>query len=177
MLNATRITKIVQTIFINFLFMVLRENEKLVQVIRRHKSSLHSIWSLSVVLIASFLLVFLYFKFNFLGYGWQVFSVVVFVLALISFRKMYMWRNDVLYVTNQRVIRNEQPGLFNKTVTEILYQDIHEIIFNKKGFASIINNYGNLIIRTPSDSKIVFEQIPDPERVVEIINKTRLLNK
>lgn len=157
--------------------MTLRENEKLVGVIRRHRSSLGGVLSLSAGLILLFLFVLYYLQFNFFGYAWQIFSVAVLVLALVVLYKLYVWRNDVLYITSQRVLRNEQTGLFSKTVTEILYQDIHEIIFNKKGFASVVNNYGNLVIRTPSDSEIVFEKIPDPERVVEIINKTRLSSK
>lgn len=173
MLSATNTTSIVQTIFTNFLFMVLRENEKLIHVVRRHKSSLGGTLSLSAGLMFLFLFVLFYLKFNFFGYGWQAFSVLVFILALVCLYKLYVWRNDALFITNQRIIRNEQVGLFYKIVTEILYEDVHEIIFNKKGFASMVNNYGNLIIRTPSENKIVFEKIPDPEKVVEIINKTR----
>lgn len=173
MLIVTSTTTIIETILINFLFMVLRENEKLVEVVRRHKSSLSGTLSLSAGLVFLFLFVLFYLKFNFFGYGWQVFSVLVFILALVCLSKLYVWRNDVLYITNQRITRNEQAGLFNKTVTEILYQDVHEITFNKKGLASIVNNYGDLVIRTPSENKIIFEKIPDPEKVVEIINKTR----
>lgn len=153
--------------------MTLRENEKLIKVVRHHKSSLGGVWSLSAGLVFLFLFVLFYLKFNFFGYGWQAFSVLTFILALVCLGKLYIWQNDVLYITNQRVIRNEQSDLFNKTVTEILYQDVHEITFNKKGLASIMNNYGDLVIRTPSENKIVFDKIPDPEKVVEIINKTR----
>ncbi len=173
MLIVTSTTTIIETILIIFLFMVLRENENLIKVIRRHKSSLGGTWSLSAGLMFLFLFVLFYLKFNFFGYGWQAFSVFVLILVLVCLYKFYVWKNDVLFITSQRVIRNEQAGLFNKTVTEILYQDVHEIIFNKKGLASIVNNYGDLIIRTPSDNKIVFEKVPDPEKVVEIINKTR----
>lgn len=173
MLSATNTTSVVQTIFTNFLFMVLRENEKLIEVVRRHKSSLGGTWSLSAGLMFLFLFVLFYLKFNFFGYGWQVFGILVLILSAASLYKFYVWKNDVLFITNQRVVRNEQAGLFHKIVTEILYRDIHEIIFNKKGLSSIVNNYGNLVIRTPSENKIVFEKIPDPEKVVEIINKTR----
>lgn len=174
MLIVTSTTTIVEITLIIFLFMVLRENEKLIEAVRRHKSSLSGTWLLSAGLVFLFLFALFYVKFNFFGYGWQAFSVLVFILALACLGKLYVWRNDVLYITNQRVIRNEQAGLFDKTVTEISYQDVHEITFNKKGLASIVNNYGDLVIRTPSENKIVFDKIPDPEKVVEIINKTRL---
>lgn len=155
--------------------MILREGEKLVAVIRRHKSSLSGSFSLSALLISVLLFILLYFKFNFFGYGWQVFYVTLLVVVLLDVYKFNVWRNNVLLITNQRIVKNDQRGLFNRAVTEILYSDIHEIIFKKKGFASVINNYGTLIIRTPSDTKIIFNKIPDPEKVVEIINKTRTL--
>ena len=153
--------------------MVLRENEQLIKVVRRHKSSLSGLWAASTGVILLFFLALLYFKFNFFGYAWQVFSVIALVLAFVILHKLYVWRHNVLFITNQRVIRNEQTGLFSKTVTEVLYQDIHEIVFNKKGFSAMMSNYGTLIIRTPSDNKVVFDKIPDPEKVVEIINKAR----
>lgn len=153
--------------------MVLRENEKLIKVIRRHKSSLSGLWSASTGVVLLFVLILFYFKFNFFGYAWQVFSAIALALSFAVLYKLYVWRNNVLFITNQRVIRNEQTGLFSKTVTEVLYQDIHEIVFNKKGFSAMVGNYGTLIIRTPSDNKVVFDKIPDPEKVVEIINKMR----
>jgi len=153
--------------------MILRENEQLITAVRRHKSSLSGSLSLSAVLIFLFLFVLLYLKFDFFGYSPQISSILLLILVSINIYKLYIWRNNVLFVTNQRIVRNDQRGLFSRAVTEILYSDIHEIIFKKKGIASIINNYGTLIIRTPSDNKIVFDKIPDPEKVVEIINKTR----
>jgi len=154
--------------------MTLRENEKLISSVRRDKASLNSVWALCVGLLFLFFFVLFYLKFNFFGYTWQVFAGLALVLFAAVLYKLQMWRSNVLFITNQRIIRNEQKGLFHKTVTEILYRDIHEIIFSKKGFASVMNNYGSLIIRTPSNNKIVFEKIPDPEKVVEIINKTRI---
>lgn len=153
--------------------MILRENEKLITVVRRHKSGLNGLLSLSVALALLFLFALLYFKFNFFGYGWQVFSFLMLALVSANLYKFYIWKNNTLFITSQRVVRNDQSGLFNRTVIEILYSDIHEIIFKKKGIVSIVNNYGTLIIRTPSDNKIVFNKVPDPEKVVEIINKTR----
>lgn len=153
--------------------MVLRENEQLIRAVRRYKSSLNGLWSASTGVILLFVLVLSYFKFNFFGYAWQVFGGLALTLAFVVLYKLYVWRNNVLFITNQRVIRNEQTGLFSKTVTEILHQDIHEIVFNKKGFSAMVGNYGTLIIRTPFDNKVVFDKIPDPEKVVEVINKAR----
>lgn len=173
MLIVTNTTIIIETILINFLDMVLRENEKVITVVHRHKSGLNGSLFFSASLVFLFLLVLSYFKFNFFGYGWQVFGFLLLILASINLLKLYVWRNNTLFITNQRVVKNDQSGPFNRTVTEILYSDIHEIVFKKKGITSVVNNYGTLIIRTPSDNKIIFDKIPNPEKVVEIINKTR----
>ena len=113
--------------------MTLRENEKLISSVRRHSSGLNSVWASSAAALFVFFFILLYLKFSFFGYTWQTFSGLVLVLAIFIFCKLYIWRNDILFITNQRVIRNEQEGVFHKTVTEILYRDIHEIIFNKNG--------------------------------------------
>ena len=45
-----------------------------------------------------------------------VFAVLVTMVVLY---KYYIWRNNVLIITNQRVVENEQYGFFSKTVTEL----------------------------------------------------------
>ncbi len=153
--------------------MILRENEILMKIIRRHVSSLNGSFSLAGSILIIYLLIVYYFKFNFFDYGWQVLSVLILVLILFVIYKTYVWRKNTFLITNQRLINNEQSGLFSRTVTEIIYDDVHEITFKQEGLSATISNYGTLVIRTPSENKIILERIPDPEKVVELINKIK----
>ena len=153
--------------------MQLRENEILIKIIRRHASSLNGSFSLAGGVLIIYLFVVYYFQFNFFGYVWQVLGVLILVLTMFVLYKIHIWNKNTLAITNQRLIYHEQNGFFSRTVTEVLYRDIHEITFKQKGFSASMSNFGTLIIRTPSDSEMLMEKISDPEKVVELINKTR----
>lgn len=153
--------------------MQLRENEILIKIIRRHTSSLNGSISLAGGILMTYLLVVYYFQFNFFGYVWQVLSVLILILISFVVYKVYVWRKNAFLITNQRLINNEQNGFFSRTVTEITYDDVHEITFKQKGLSATFSNYGTLVIRTPSENEIILEKIPDPEKAVELINKTK----
>ncbi|OGN30271.1 MAG: hypothetical protein A3I26_02160 [Candidatus Yanofskybacteria bacterium RIFCSPLOWO2_02_FULL_43_10] len=153
--------------------MQLRENETLIKIVRRHTSSLNGSFSLVGGILMAYLLVVYYLKFNFFGYDWQVLSVLIPILTLFVVYKIYIWRKNAFLITNQRLINNEQEGFFSRTVTEITYDDVHEIEFKQGGLSAVVSNYGTLVIRTPSENQIILEKIPNPEKVVELINKTK----
>ena len=153
--------------------MQLRKDEILIKTIRRHVSSLNGSLSLAVCVLIAYLLILYYFKFNFFGYGWQVLSLLILVLLLFVFYKINIWRKNAFLITNQRLINNEQRGFFSRTVTEITYDDVHEITFKQEGLSATFSNYGTLIIRTPSENQIILDKIPDPEKAVELINKIK----
>lgn len=153
--------------------MQLRENEILIKIIRRHTSTLYIPFSLAWGILLAYLLIVYYFQFNFFGYGWQALGILIMVLASFIIYKTYIWRKNAFLITNKRLINNEQGGLFNRTVTEVMYEDVNEIVFKQKGLSAAVSNYGTLVIRTPSENQIILERIPNPEKVVELINKAK----
>ncbi len=152
---------------------ILRQNEKLIKTIRRHVFVLMpTVWSWPL-LVVGLALVRTYFNFDFFGY-WQwvlVFSILV--VAIIILARYYIWRMNTLIITNQRIIENKQYGIFSKTVTELLYRDISEVSYTKKGISAALSNFGDIMIRTVSENEIVIDKIASPEQVVEVINQTR----
>jgi len=153
---------------------ILRPGEKILETVTRHWSRMQDSIVLSLASLVIFAALRYYAHFTFFGYAWQVFAVIlVGSIALIA-TKAFIWRHNVLIVTNQRVIRHDQLGLFNKLVTELLYQDIADISFRKKGMSAMMGGYGTVIIRTLSERKLIFDKVSHPERVVELINQVRL---
>jgi hypothetical protein len=146
----------------------------MLETVMRHWSRLQNVALVPFAAVAVFIALQQYAHFTFFGYAWQVLAVLLAVSIGYVGAKIYIWRHNVLIVTNQRVIRHDQHGLFNKTVTELLYQDIADISFRKKGMSAMMGGYGTIIIRTLGDRKLVFDKVPDPERVVEQINQVRL---
>ena len=151
----------------------LRQNEQLIKIARRHVIFLMPAFFSWPFVVVGFLAARYAFDFNFFGYwSWAlVFAVLLVVLAVLY--KYYIWRNNALIITNQRVVENEQFGFFSKAVTELLYRDILEVSYDKKGVSASMYDYGDLKIRTAAENEIVLEKIADPDGTVELINQIR----
>src|SRR3990167_3792837 len=151
----------------------LRENEKLIKIVRQHRSVVAGPITWSVLLAGLVSWAFLKFKLDVFGYSWEIVTGAILIAALIILYKIYIWRKNVLILTNQRVILNIRHGAFSQTVTELLYRDIHDISFKQVGLSALMNRYGKLIIKTPSGNEITFDRVPSSAGVVEIINGIR----
>lgn len=156
---------------------IVRPGEKIVQIVTRHWSRIQNAIIIPLIAIAAFVALRYYANFTFFGYGWQVFLAVLLGSGGYAAMKVFIWRHTALIVTNQRVIRHDQHSLFNKTVTELLYQDIADISFRKKGMSALMGGYGTIIIRTIGDRKLIFDRVPHPEHIVEQINQARMGNQ
>ncbi len=115
--------------------------------------------------------------FDFWGQWKWVMLVASAVCAYMIFYRYFMWRNEVLIITNQRIINNNQRGFFSKSVTELLDTDIMGISYEKSGFNASMYNYGDIVVRTASDNEMMIENIGHPSEIVETINKIRVSNK
>jgi len=151
----------------------LREGEKLIKMVRQHGSVMAGTIAWSVLFAGFSSWAFLKFNFNIFDYSWEIVIGIILIATLVILYKIYIWRKNVLIVTNQRVILNIRQGVFSRIVTELLYRDIYDISFKQVGLFALMNRYGKLTIKTPSGSEIDFDKVPSPEKVVETINQIR----
>jgi len=152
---------------------ILRQNENLVKIVRKHVMFLLPVFFTWPLLVVALVLVRYLAHFDFFGYWPLVLAFTVLLVLLIVLYRFFIWRMDALIITDQRVVENEQRGFFSKTVTELLYRDILEISYVKEGVTSSLYNFGDIKIRTASENELVFEKIPAPAEVVEVINRIR----
>jgi hypothetical protein len=152
---------------------ILRENEKLIKEVNRHFVFLLPpvlVWLLVVLaLLTSKLL----WEFDAWGYFNYVALGVLLIGFLIIWYKYHLWKNNVLILTDERIIQHVKQGLFSRAVTELLYGDILQVSYEKKGLRSHIYNYGNIIIRTAADKEIILKEISKPAEVVRVMNQIR----
>lgn len=154
--------------------MELRQGETIEANIRQHWVVMVSSIAIAAVVIVAVFSAWIYLPFDFFGFGAAVYALVYLaILAWVLFR-LYIWRANFLVVTNFRVINNEQRGLFNRTVTELLYHDITDISFTQDGVLASSYDYGTLVIRLPSQTQVMVQTIPHPSRVIEMINRIRM---
>lgn len=152
---------------------ILRQDESLIKIAHRHVIFLIPIFFTWPLLIVAAFVARYFLNFYFFGYWGLVLAILIFIVTLVIIYKFYIWRNNALIITSQRVIKNEQRGFFSKTVTELLYHDILETSYSKEGVAASVYDYGDLQIRTASENKILIEKIAGPDKVVEMINRIR----
>lgn len=154
--------------------MILRDNETIVATIHQHWVTIIGPTVIMALIIVAEMVVGFYFQFNFFGYASLAYFVIS-ALAIVSFiYNFYLWRQNNLVITNQRIVHNEQTGIFNEKVTELLYRDITEISFTQDGPIALAYDYGTLVIRLPSQDQVMVKDIPHPSQVMELLNQIRL---
>ena len=143
---------------------ILRENEKIIKEVREHGSVVvvHIIFWMAVVVGVSYT-----------NLPWEFLGGVSLLALLVVIGKLFFWYRTRLTITDQRVVCRVQEGLFTWQVIEILIRDIKELSYARKGIASAVWGYGDLIVRTSADVLHAFERIPHPGALVESINRTR----
>ena len=152
----------------------LRDKEQILESINKHWIIFYwTAWLSFLIILALFFLRF-YFHFTFFGYTWQVFTVVLGAMAIAILYKLYIWKNNVLLITNERLINKDQYGLFSKKVRALMFEDIVDVSYIQKGITPVMCNYGTLIFRMSSGTKVSLKTIPDPWKAVEAINKIKL---
>lgn len=151
----------------------LRENEKIVRIVRQHRSVMAGAVIRSLLLASIALFTLLRSDLNKVSYSGEIVAGVVMFATLVILYNIYIWRKNTLIITNQRIIINEKQGVLSQTVTELLYKDIHDISFKQVGLSALMHRYGKLIIRMPSGNEITFDKLPSPAGIVETINKIR----
>lgn len=156
---------------------MLRENEKVLKIIRQHRSVIAGTVLLSVTFAGFITFVFLRYNFSIFGYSWEIITGVALIATITILYKIFIWRKNTLIITNQRIVLNDREGVFSRTVTELIYNDIHSIGFKQIGLSALLNRYGKLIMKTPSGNEIIFDKVSSPAEVVTIINEIRRSTK
>ena len=157
--------------------MNLRQNEKLVATVRQHWLAISSAVSVLVGVAILLVVAMLYFRSIFFGYGWEISIFILLATTAYLFYKIFIWRRNELIITSERIINNEQRGIFSRTVTELLYHDITDVSYSQSGITEATYNFGTIKIRLPSNTEVVVEKIPKPGEVIELINKIRVTFK
>ncbi|MBI2670200.1 MAG: PH domain-containing protein [Candidatus Yanofskybacteria bacterium] len=152
---------------------ILRQDEELIKIARKHVMFLIPVFFTWPLIVVGLFLVRYSLDFDFFGYWTLTLILSALIVTFIILQKCFIWKNDALIITNQRVVENEQHGFFSKTVTELLYQDIVEITYSKRGMNASLYDYGDLKIRTAAENEIILEKIANPDETIELINNIR----
>lgn len=100
----------------------------------------------------------------FLGSGFLLFTLL---FTLVEFFDFYF---DVYIVTDRRVVTIRQERLFNRTIDQLLFEDVQDVEARSKGFFETIFSYGDVSIQTAgAKPNFTFAQVAHPNEISAII--------
>jgi len=85
--------------------------------------------------------------------------------------KFYFWYFAIGVVTNRKIIDVDVNNLLNSNTTATTVAKVEEVEKRSLGIAASIFNYGDVYIQTAGETpNVEFLKIPEPAKVVKIIN-------
>lgn len=97
--------------------------------------------------------------------------LVTFAYAIEGF---FNWYFNVYFVTTRRVIDVDFYNLINKRVSDAEIEKIQDVSYSTNGPMGTVFNFGSVLIQTAAEiQELSFERVPDPEKVVEILDDLR----
>jgi len=155
----------------------LKQGESVLYIARQFPISYIGAIALTFALIVGpFFFLFPLFSYGLAGV--VVFFAVIAAGIAYGARKMVVWYYNVLAVTGRRVIDIEQKGLFNRTVSIALYEDIEDCSYRIKGVLATIFKYGTVLIETRgAGANLEARQVRHPHILQDLINELCLAAK
>ncbi|MFA5813198.1 MAG: hypothetical protein WC862_01655 [Patescibacteria group bacterium] len=151
----------------------LKENERIVFVIRRYGLTLFWRW----LLISALLAVPFFFMFWLFQHGWWGEALFVIPMALglfLAVRAIFIWQKNIFIVTTHRLVDIDQRDFFEQIISEVPYDQVEDVGGRISGFWGTILRYGNLSVQTGNGKvKIVVDKIKNPIYLQQEINEFR----
>jgi len=155
----------------------LQRNEKLYLILRRHKLLLGFQIAVLVILAVVIWVIIAFLKNNyptvFELYGnliWLGLCLYYSILWLKLFIILVDYHLDASIITDSRIIDLDQISLFNWRLLEFPLDRIQDISIKISGPVETVFDFGDVILRTASESQnLILEKIPHPNQVKDII--------
>lgn len=97
-------------------------------------------------------------------------SLYYLYILLFIFYTFFDYFLDVWLVTDHHIINIEQQSMFMRTVSKEELDRIQDVTSEIKGLFATIFNYGTVTIQTAgSQEHFIFENVPAPQTVVDVI--------
>jgi hypothetical protein len=153
-------------------FFQLKDGERVLRVIRGFL--LRETWrfALAFALIAAPMF-FMVPLFSLRLFGLITFGVSVVAGMLYMLRSVLLWYWNAFVITTHRIVDIDQRGLFDRVVSEAVYDKIQDVSHRRRGVIGTVLNYGSIIIQTAgSAANLEMAGVRDPKEVHHLITET-----
>ncbi len=108
---------------------------------------------------------------HFLHQPWLLFVAAGWLLLVVIYisRHWYSYRHTMSILTNERIVSVIQHGYFNAKISEAELSRIQDVSTDIKGVLQTAFGFGNVTIRTASESVLVLKDIDAPYEVQQAI--------
>lgn len=100
-------------------------------------------------------------------------SIWYMFLWLSTFFILTLYSLKTVIITDRRIIENEQYGFFSRKVSELHAYRVQDVSVRTHGLIQTLLSFGDIAVQTAaSEREFIFERIPHPEKVKDVIMKT-----
>ena len=145
----------------------LGEGEKILQVVKHWLGLLlpHFIFCFLIIVFDFFLMYYLFLQ-GVLGV--IAFAAILAIAIVYAGRLVFLWKRNIMVLTNKRIIDWEQTGFFEQTIQELSYVDIENVEAGHKGLFGKIFKFGNLSFKIKNEEyPFVLYKVKFPVRAAE----------
>ncbi len=148
-----------------------KEGEKVIAIIRKHPFHIiiKTILAILAGIIPAAAAMAFWNEITAMGLGSASLLLLSFwwlALWLSSFHALTMYTLDTVIITSERLIDNDQLGLFNRRTSELNVDRIQDVSAHTNGFIETLLNFGDITIQTAgADKHFIFHKVPRPEKV------------
>ncbi len=107
----------------------------------------------------------------------QLISIIIWYLITTAFifEEFLSWFFHVNIITDERILEVDFINLIYREMTEANISNIEDVTVEMGGTLRTFFNFGNIIIQTASEvPRIVFEDVPNPDKVAKILRELRI---
>ncbi len=160
------------------------DNEQMLMDVRKHPFGLFLIelTGFFITLVVTVVPIILALNIDTLGIAGQEanngFSSLLIVFGLIfglltlggTFITAILYKNNVIYVTTEKLAQLKYLSLFNRKVSQLSIGDVQDVSVQQRGIFAHWFNYGTLVVETAGEQQnYLFTYVPNPYEVSRII--------
>ncbi len=151
--------------------------EKIILLLRQHWVTQLKWLATSLILVFLPLLLNYIPVLDFLTPNYRFVIIVIWYLLIIAFiyEQFISWFFHVFIVTDERIIDVNFSNLIYKEISEAKIDNIEDVTYKQGGVLRAVFDFGDVACQTAAEQRqFVMEDVPQPERVVKILNELKL---
>lgn len=158
-------------------FETQEQKEKVLLLLRRHWITQIK-WVVTAVVMALAPIVLIWIPLiDFMPNNFRFMVVVMWYLLTLAFifESFISWFYHVFIITDERIIDIDFYHLLYKEMSEAKIDNIEDVTFRQGGMVRAMFNFGDVSIQTAAEKQeFNIESVPEPNRVVKILNELKL---